>query len=64
VLFVSVERKKDQQTVTTDGRGSFSAKLRAGGWLAYTYDERGRPVFLRRVEVKQTKAAPITLVSR
>jgi hypothetical protein len=64
VLFVSADRKSVQQTSTTDGNGSFRAQLGAGGWLVYTYDANGRPVFSRRVEVPADRAVQMTLVSR
>jgi hypothetical protein len=64
VLFVSVEGKAIQHTATADDNGAFRAKLDAGGWLVYTYDGRGRPVFSRRVEVPSDRAVTMTLVNR
>jgi hypothetical protein len=64
VLFVSVEGKNIQHTVTADASGSFRARLTAGGWLVYTHDEQGRPVFSRRVEVQADRPVTMTLVHR
>jgi hypothetical protein len=64
VLFVSVERKSNQQSATTDRDGQFRTELSEGAWLVYTYDSNGRPVFSRRVEVPAGRAVQVTLVSR
>jgi len=64
VLFVSADRKSLQRTAQTDRDGSFRAQLSAGGWLVYTYDARGRPVFARRVEVPDGRSVQVTLVNR
>jgi hypothetical protein len=64
VLFVSVDTKSLQGTATTDDNGNFSAQLGAGGWLVYTYDDNGRPVFSRRIEVPAGRSVQVTLVKR
>jgi hypothetical protein len=64
VLFVSVDRKSLQHTATADREGTFSTKLSAGGWLVYTHDARGRPVFSRRIEVPEDRPVQMTLVNR
>ena len=64
MLFVSVEGKSIQHTTTADAQGAFRARLNAGGWLVYTHDEHGRPVFSRRVEVLANHAVTMTLVNR
>jgi hypothetical protein len=64
VLFVSTAEKRTQFTTTTSGDGVFRADLPEGGWLVYTYDERGRLVFSRRIEVPADKPVNFTLVSR
>jgi hypothetical protein len=64
VLFVSVEGKSIQHTATADAQGAFQARLAAGGWLVYTYDGRGQPVFSRRVDVPADRAVSMTLVNR
>lgn len=64
VLFVSVERKSNQQTATTDGEGNFRATLSEGDWLVYTHDNNGKPVFSRRVEVPGGRNVQFTLVNR
>jgi Carboxypeptidase regulatory-like domain len=64
VLFVSVEGKNIQHTVTADADGAFRTRLSAGGWLVYTHDANGRPVFSRRVEVQADRAVTMTLVNR
>jgi hypothetical protein len=64
VLFVSVEGKTIQRAATADGQGAFRARLAAGGWLVYTYDGQGRPVFSRRVEVPGDRTVSMTLVNR
>ncbi len=65
MLFVSVERKSIQQTVTADNSGAFRTRLSSGGWLVYTHDANGRPVFSRRVEVQEDRpVVNMTLVNR
>jgi hypothetical protein len=64
VLFVSVEGKTIQHTVTADSKGGFRTRLNAGGWLVYTHDEGGRPVFSRRIEVQVDRPVSMTLVNR
>lgn len=64
VLFVSVEEKRTQFEATTTADGVFRAKLPSGGWLVYTFDAKGKPVFSRRVEVPAGKGVNFTLVSR
>jgi hypothetical protein len=64
VLFVSVEGKNIQHTVTADADGAFRTRLTAGGWLVYTHDAAGRPVFSRRVEVQADRPVTMTLVHR
>jgi len=64
VLFVSVERKTNQQTATTDRDGNFRADLSEGAWLVYTYDNDGKPAFSRRVEVPAGRTVQLTLVNR
>jgi hypothetical protein len=64
VLFVSVEGKNIQRTTTADAKGAFQVRLTAGGWLVYTYDNRGLPVFSRRIEVPADRAVTMTLVNR
>jgi hypothetical protein len=64
VLFVSVEGKNIQQTATANEKGVFRAKLDQGGWLVYTYDNQGKPVFCKRVEVPADRTVNMTLVSR
>ena len=55
---------KVPHTATADDNGAFSTRLDAGGWLVYTYDGRGRPVFSRRVEVPADRSVTMTLVNR
>lgn len=64
VLFVAADRKSNQFTTTTDRDGNFRTRLTAGGWLVYTYDHDGKPVFSRRVEVPSGRGVEFTLVSR
>lgn len=64
VLFVSVEEKRTQFEATTTSDGVFRTRLASGGWLVYTFDARGKPVFSRRVEVPAGKGVNFTLVSR
>jgi hypothetical protein len=64
VLLVSAESRSVQQTVTADRDGKFAAEVGSGGWLVYTHDERGRPVFSRRVEVPSDRGVSMTLVQR
>lgn len=64
VLFVSTAEKRQQFTTTTASNGAFRASLPEGGWLVYTYDEMGKPVFSRRIDVPADKSVNFTLVSR
>jgi hypothetical protein len=64
VLLVSADAKSNQQTVTADRDGAFRARVEAGGWLVYTHDERGRPVFSRRVEVPSDRSLSLTITQR
>ncbi len=64
ILLVSAESRSVQQTVTADRDGKFSAAVESGGWLVYTHDERGRPVFSRRIEVPASRAVSMTFVQR
>jgi hypothetical protein len=64
VLFVSVEGKNIQHTVTADAGGAFQTRLASGGWLVYTHDANGKPVFSRRVEVPSDRTVNMTLVNR
>jgi hypothetical protein len=64
VLFVNVDRKSNQHTATTDAAGKFKANLGEGAWLVYTYDNGGKPVFARRVEVPAGRTVQLTLVNR
>ncbi len=64
LLLVSVESKTNQRTITTERDGSFQANVPAGGWLVYTHDEQGRPVFSRRIEVPADKLFTLTVTQR
>ncbi len=64
VLFVSTEERRTQHTATASGDGQFRANLAPGGWLVYTYDADGKPVFSRRIDVPAEKGFAFTLVSR
>jgi hypothetical protein len=64
VLLVSVDAKSNQQTLTADRDGAFRASVAAGGWLVYTHDEGGRPVFSRRIEVPGDRPLSMTLTQR
>jgi hypothetical protein len=64
VLLVSADSRSNQQTVTADRDGSFRANVDAGGWLVYTHDEAGKPVFSRRIEVPSNRPVSLTLTQR
>jgi hypothetical protein len=64
VLFVSAAEKSEQYQTTTDADGIFRTRLDKGGWLVYTFDSNGKPVYNRRIDVASTKAVTFTLVSR
>ena len=64
ILLVSAESRSVQKTITADQDGKFAAQVGSGGWLLYTHDERGRPVFSRRVEVPSDRGVSMTLVQR
>jgi hypothetical protein len=64
VLLVSADSKGNQQTVTADRDGVFRARVEAGGWLVYTHDAAGKPIFSRRVEVPADRPLSLTLTQR
>ncbi|NBO93653.1 MAG: hypothetical protein EBV06_15290 [Planctomycetia bacterium] len=64
VLFVNADDKNEQYQATTDGDGVFRTRLASGGWLVYTFDAKGKPVFSRRIEVTKDKGVNFTLVNR
>ena len=64
VLFVSADEKTVQYQATTDADGVFRTRLASGGWLVYTFDAKGKPVFSRRIEVAEAKGVNFTLVKR
>ena len=64
ILLVSAESRSVQQTVTADRDGKVAAAVGSGGWLLYTHDDKGRPVFSRRVEVPSDRGVTMTLVQR
>jgi len=64
VLLVSADSRTDQFTVTANAQGNFQSNLQPGGWLLYTYDAAGKPVFSRRIEVPSERSLTITLTRR
>ena len=64
VLLVSADARSNQQKVTADQDGVFRTRVEAGGWLVYTHDENGKPVFSRRVEVSADRPLSMTLTQR
>jgi hypothetical protein len=64
VLFVSAAEKTEQYEAKTDADGVFRTRLAEGGWLVYTFDTNGKPVFSRRIEVGAEKGVNFTLVKR
>jgi hypothetical protein len=64
LLFVSAERRGQQQVVTADHAGQFRVNLSDGGWLVYVHDGAGRPVFSRRVDVAAGRPQALNLVQR
>jgi hypothetical protein len=64
VLFVSAERRGQQQVVTADRAGQFHANLGDGRWLVYVHDGAGRPIFARRIDVSARRPQALTLVGR
>lgn len=64
ILLVSVDAKTNQRTVTADRDGSFATSVGVGGWLVYTHDEQGRPVFSRRIEVPADQLFTLTVMQR
>jgi hypothetical protein len=64
VLFVSADAQRQQQQVVADGAGSFRATLTSGSWLVYTPGADGRPVFHRKVEVRDDEPVRLTLGNR
>jgi hypothetical protein len=64
VLFVNADRERTQEEVLTDGAGRFCASLVSGNWLVYTSGADGRPVFHRKLEVRDAEAVSLTLANQ
>jgi hypothetical protein len=64
VLFVNADRQRDQEEVTADNAGHFRASLVAGNWLVYTNGADGRPVFQRKLEVRDAEPVRLMLANR
>ncbi|HZU34894.1 MAG TPA: hypothetical protein VFA18_03245, partial [Gemmataceae bacterium] len=64
VLFVSVALHGPQEAVAVDAAGKFHVSLAAGSWLVYVKDANAKPVFYRRIEVKDNENRSFRLVSR
>jgi hypothetical protein len=64
VLFISADRTAVRQTAGVDSYGRFRAVLTSGGWLVYVQGTDGRPVFQRRIDVRDNETQSIRLVSR
>ena len=64
MLFVSADRREPRQTVGTDEAGRFRVTLTSGGWLVYVQGADGRPIFHRKIEVRQNETRQVYLVSR
>jgi hypothetical protein len=64
VLFVSIDRERTQEEVGTDVSGAFRVSLASGQWLVYTYGADGRPVFQRKVDVRDDESSRLTLDNR
>jgi hypothetical protein len=64
IEFVSSDQLGAKQTVTADDKGQFKVNLASGGWLVYVHDEKGKPVFMEKVEVKENQPQRMILTSR
>ena len=64
VLFVNADRQRLQEEVVTDGAGKFRALLVSGNWLVYTNGTDSRPVFHRKLEVRDAEPVQLTLADR
>jgi hypothetical protein len=64
ILFVSVDRQRAQEEVTADRAGGFGVSLASGQWLVYTYGADGRPVYHRKVDVRDDVPSRLTLDNR
>ncbi len=64
VLFVSADLPRTQEEVVTDADGHFRLKLSSGNWLVYTTGDNGRPVFHRKLEVRDDEPSRLTLGDR
>ena len=64
VLFISADRARTQEETVTDETGNFQVKLTSGNWLVYTHGADGRPVFHRKIEVRDDEPSRLTLAAR
>jgi hypothetical protein len=64
VMFVNTDRHEPRSTVDTDAAGQFRVTLTSGGWLIYLQPADGKPIFQRRIEVRDNEPHEIQLVSR
>jgi hypothetical protein len=64
LLFVSADRQGERETATADASGQFRVTLASGGWLVYVEAADGKPVFDRKIDVKDNQPQQMRLVSR
>jgi hypothetical protein len=64
LLFVSADRRQPRQTAATDRNGQFQVSLASGGWLVYVQGSEGKPVFQRKIDVRENETRQMNLVSR
>jgi hypothetical protein len=64
ILFVSADRQRTQEETTTDRSGSFRVSLASGNWLVYTQGADGRPVYHRKLEVRDDEPMRVNLETR
>jgi hypothetical protein len=64
VLFVSADRRQPRQTAAVDKSGQFRVALTSGGWLVYVQGSDGKPMFDRKIDVRDQETRQMELVSR
>jgi hypothetical protein len=63
-MFVSADRQVPRPLVTADNQGRFEASLASGSWLVYVEGSDGRPVFQRKIHVRDNETYRFSVVSR
>lgn len=64
LMFVSEDRQRTREVVTTDASGQFQVRLAEGSWLIYVPGQDGRPAYRQKIQVRDSVRPQTILVSR